>query len=89
MKRKKHIPHFASLEQEAEFWDHHSPLDYEFIPARIEFSPKLKKRLISIRVHESLLQAVKNLAAKRRIPYQTLIHALLEKTIRQELHKAA
>ena len=89
MKRIKPIPHFETLEQEAEFWDHHSPLDYEFRPARVEFSPKLKKRLISIRVHESLLQAVKHLAAKRRVPYQTLIHALLEKTIRQELHKAA
>jgi len=89
MKTKKAVPHFKSLEEEAEFWDHHSPLDYDFRPANVEFSPRLKKRLISIRVHESLLKAVKHLAAKQHIPYQTLIHTLLEKTIRRELRKAA
>lgn len=86
---KKPLPRFKSLKREAEFWDHHSPLDYDFKPARVKFSPHLKKRLISIRVHESLLKAVKHLAARRHVPYQTFIHALLEKTIRRELHKAA
>jgi predicted DNA binding CopG/RHH family protein len=86
---KKSIPRFKTLAQEAEFWDHHSPLDYDFRPAPVEFSPKLKKRLISIRIHETLLQGAKLLAAKRHIPYQTLIHTLLEKTIRLELRKAA
>jgi len=86
---KRALPHFKSVKQEAEFWDHHSPLDYGFKPARVKFSPHLKKRLISIRVHESLLKAVKHLAAKKHVPYQTLIHALLEKTIRKELHNTA
>jgi len=36
-----------------------------------------------------LLQAAKLLAAKRRIPYQTLIHALLEQKIKEESRKAA
>jgi predicted DNA binding CopG/RHH family protein len=88
-KKKKAIPPFKTLVQETEFWDHHSPLDYDFQPASVEFSSKLKKRLISIRVHESLLKAVKRLAAQQHIPYQTLIHSLLEKTIRRELRKAA
>ena len=87
--KKKIAPHFKTLEQEAKFWDHHSPLDYDFRPVHVEFSPRLRKRLISIRVHESLLQAIKQLAAKRRVPYQSLIHSLLEKTISRELHKAA
>jgi predicted DNA binding CopG/RHH family protein len=87
--KKKSIAHFKTLTQEAEFWDRHSPLDYDFQPASVEFSPKLKKRLISIRVHESLLKAVKHLAARQHIPYQTLIHSLLEKTIHRELRKAA
>ena len=86
--KKKPVPHFKSLEQEAEFWDHHSPLDYDFLPTRVEFSPKLKKRLISIRVHESLLRAAKVLAAKRDIPYQTLLHSFLEQKIREEFRKA-
>ncbi len=89
IKKKKSIPHFKTMEQEADFWDHHSPLDYDFRPTRVEFLSKLKKRLISIRLHESLLQAVKHLAMKKHVPYQTLIHTLLEKTIRLELRKAA
>jgi len=89
MTKKKPIPHFKSLEQEAAFWDHRSPLDYDFRPAQVEFSPRLKKRLISIRIHESLLQAAKLLAAKRHIPNQTLIHVLLEQKIKEESRKAA
>jgi len=89
IKKKKPIPHFKTLEQEAEFWDHHSPLDYDFQPASVEFSPRLKKRLISIRIHESLLRAAKLLAAKRHVPYQTLIHTLLEQKIKEETRKAA
>ena len=87
--KKKPTPHFHTLEEEAAFWDRHSPLDYDFQPAHVQFSPRLKKRLISIRIHESLLQAAKLLAAKRHIPYQTLIHALLEQKIREESRKAA
>jgi len=89
MINKKPIPHFKSPEQEALFWDNHSPLDFDFRPTRVEFSPRLKKRLISIRIHESLLQAAKLLAAKRHIPYQTLIHVLLEQKIKEESRKAA
>jgi predicted DNA binding CopG/RHH family protein len=89
IRKKRLTPRFKSIQDEAEFWDHHSLLDYDFRPAKVQFSPKLRKRLISIRIHESLLEEAKLLAAKKHIPYQTLIHLLLEQKIKEESRKAA
>ncbi|MFO0773216.1 MAG: BrnA antitoxin family protein [Nitrospiraceae bacterium] len=41
------------------------------------------KQLIAIRLSPTLLASLRKLAAKRRKPYQTYIHELLEKAVHQ------
>lgn len=89
--RIKRLPRFASEKEEADFWSTHSPLDYprDFRPARLRVALGLKKRLISIRLNEGLLQNVKRLASKNHMPYQTFIQVILSEKIREAFGKAA
>lgn len=51
----KKLPRFTSVEEEAKFWDTHSPLDFpdEFRPTPIRVArPLQQKRVISIRLDE-------------------------------------
>jgi hypothetical protein len=43
---EKRIPEFASIEEEAAFWDAHSTADYEreFKPVRTRFAKNLNQR---------------------------------------------
>jgi predicted DNA binding CopG/RHH family protein len=83
----KKIPHFKSYEEEANFWDTHdtSELMKKAKPVKVEWR-LARKRLISLRVDHSLLDGLKVLAAKRHIPYQTLIHTILAEKL-SELHR--
>ena len=87
----KKWPRFHSEEPEAACGSKHSPSDYagQFRPAKLRFSAKLRKRLISIRMDEQLLRDVKRIAIKKHVPYQTYIHSLLVEKVRAELHRAA
>jgi predicted DNA binding CopG/RHH family protein len=83
----KQIPHFASFEEEARFWDSHdlSSLMKKENLAHLEFARPLK-HLISIRVDHSLLQGLRTMAARKHMPYQTLIHTILAEKL-HEWHK--
>jgi predicted DNA binding CopG/RHH family protein len=83
----KKIPVFKSYEEEATFWDTHdtSELIRKGRPARMTFARPLK-HLISIRMDRTLLHGLETLAAKRHMPYQTLIRTLLAEKLR-EIHK--
>jgi len=85
----KKIPRFKSYEEEANFWDSHdtSELIRNGRPVRMTFA-KPVKHLISIRMDATLMSGLQTLAAKRHMPYQTLIRALLAEKLR-ELHKKA
>jgi len=83
----KRIPKFKNEDEERAFWDSHSPLDYFDVEgAKIASFPALKPSLksISIRLPESLLDALKVIANKRDVPYQSLIKILLARQIEQE-----
>ena len=45
-------------------------------------------KTISIRIDEPLLHKLKRMAAKRHLPYQTLIHTILAEKIRSEFKAA-
>jgi len=83
----KKIPHFSTYEEEAHFWDTH---DISSLMEKKNFAPiqfaKPPKHLISIRMDHSLLQGLRTMAARRHIPYQTLIHTLLAEKL-HEWHK--
>lgn len=84
----KPVPHFDSEDEEREFWATHDTTDY------IDWSkvvrnpsfPRLKPstRTVSIRLPESLIAALKTLANKKDIPYQSLMKIYLAEKIKEE-----
>lgn len=57
-----------------------SSLDFaQFKPVKFEFSPKTSR--VNMRLPEALLDAVKNMAAKRGMPYQRFIRQALEEVV--------
>ena len=81
------IPHFSNYESEANFWDTHDTgtLFEKKNLVRVSFARPIK-HLISIRVDHTLLNGLKAIAARRHIPYQTLIHSILAEKL-AELHR--
>jgi len=83
----KKIPKFKNEDEEREFWNAHSPLEYfDVESAKSASFPALKPSLrsISIRLPENVLEALKILANKQDVPYQSLIKIFLARQIEQE-----
>ena len=88
MKKLKKIPRFKSLKEEQAFWNTHDSTDYiDYSKVELGFFPELKpsSKVISIRLPESLLEAVKVLANKKDVPYQSMMKVLLAEKVREEL----
>ena len=83
------IPKFKSEEEEAKFWDSHDLTNYldEFEEVNEEIiitAKKRTKKLISIRMDEDIIVALKLAADKKRMPYQTLIQSWLVEKLNAE-----
>lgn len=88
MKKLKKIPRFKSLREEQAFWSSHDSTEYvDYSKAELGFFPELKpsNKIISIRLPEPLIEAVKVLANKRDVPYQSMMKVLLAEKVREEL----
>ena len=80
-------PVFKTEDEEREFWDTHSPLDYlDVSTVKHAVFPNLKPTLksISIRLPADMLDELKVLANKRDVPYQSLAKLFLSWGIRAE-----
>jgi hypothetical protein len=68
------IPEFATLEEEAAFWDTHSTADYEdeFRPVRVRFAKRLSTG-VTVRLDPNTLKQLRTLAQERGIGPTTLI----------------
>ncbi len=91
MKKKnktiKPIPNFKNEDQERNFWANHDITDYfdASKPLEIDLSAlKPSTRPVTIRLPESLLSALKTIANKRDVPYQSLMKIFLAERINQE-----
>ena len=88
MRKLKKIPKFKSLSEEEKFWSTHDSTDYiDYSKVELGFFPALKpsSKTISIRLPEPLIEAVKVLANKRDVPYQSMMKVLLAEKVREEL----
>ena len=87
-KRKtKKPPHFKTEDEERAFWADHDvteyfPLDDPIAPDLSKLKPSTK--MITVRVPEHLLRALKILANKKDIPYQSLLKIFLAEKVREE-----
>jgi predicted DNA binding CopG/RHH family protein len=86
----KKIPHFKNYAEEAAFWDTHdtSEIIRDGHQAEMVFERPIK-HLISIRLDRTLLHGLQTLAARRHLPYQTLIQMFLAEKLRDEYRKSA
>ncbi|MBC8358718.1 MAG: BrnA antitoxin family protein [Candidatus Omnitrophota bacterium] len=86
MKTKKTIPKFRSEEEEAKFWDRHSVTEFmhELKVVKNVGFPKPRKRLISMRVDEPLIESLKAVATSKGIGYLTLIRMWLKERLSKE-----
>ncbi len=77
MKKKlKKIPKFKTEDEEREFWDTHSSMDYiDWSKAKQGIFPNLKltTQPISIRLTTSMIGQLKQRAHSINVPYQSLI----------------
>jgi predicted DNA binding CopG/RHH family protein len=81
---KRRVPRLKTDEEAEAFLDQDlSDLDFsQFKPVRFEFEKKAAR--VNMRLPESLLNAVKERAQARGIPYQRLIREALEQAIARE-----
>jgi len=89
MKKLKRIPVFTSEDEEREFWATHDSTDY------IDWSKAIKNPLfpnlkpstksVSLRLPVSLIEALKFLANKKDVPYQSLLKIFLAERVEREL----
>jgi predicted DNA binding CopG/RHH family protein len=87
----KPIPEFQNEDEEREFWQEHDSTEYlNWDKAERAVFPNLKPstKTISLRLPESMLAELRQLANKRDIPYQSLIKAFLRERIDQEYRRA-
>lgn len=85
-KRRK----FQSEDEEREYWatrDSVGEIDWSKSVRTTLANLKPSVRTISLRLPESMLEALKNLANKQDVPYQSLIKVFLSERIEGEIHK--
>lgn len=84
----KQIPKFKSQDEEREFWSKNDSADYidwgnvKINPEFSELKPSL--RSISIRLPESMISRLKELARKQDVPYQSFVKMILAERIKKE-----
>lgn len=88
MARKfKKIPSFKNEDSERNFWTKHNSTDYvDWSKGKVVILPELRPstKTISMRLPESMLDALKTLANKRDVPYQSLLKTFLADRIKDE-----
>lgn len=84
----KSIPKFKNEEEERAFWSDHDSSEYlDWKSAERVLFPNLKPstKSISLRLPESLLDALRQMANERDVPYQSLIKMILQDRIERDL----
>lgn len=83
----KLIPKFKNEDEERKFWATHDTTEYFDTgkPLELDLSElKPSTRSVTVRLPESLLLALKSLANKKDVPYQSLMKVFLAERIKQE-----
>lgn len=92
----KKVPEFRTEEEEARFWDEHDSTEFieDLEQVEIELAPELEEEILSkrelkkpitLRLEPSQIDAVKKIAVKKGLPYQTLIRLWISERIRKEI----
>jgi predicted DNA binding CopG/RHH family protein len=85
---KNPIPEFKNEDEEREFWSKSDSSEYlDWKKADRALFPNLKPstRSISIRLTQTVLDALRQIANERDVPYQSLIKIFLQERVESEL----
>jgi hypothetical protein len=90
MGAKSKIPTFRTVQEEAEFWDTHSPLDYldELEPVDIEFAPdafqrgREATRGLTVKLPESTIRTLRQLARRQGLGPTQLVRMWIFERLR-------
>jgi predicted DNA binding CopG/RHH family protein len=85
---KKKIPKLKNEDEERAFWAERDSTEYvNWKEAeKVAFSSlKPSTKTISVRLPESLLEALKLIANKRDVPYQSLLKIFLAERVKEEM----
>ncbi len=85
---KKQVPDFKNDDEEREFWSKNDSSEYlDWKKADRALFPNLKPstRSISIRLTQPVLDALRQIANERDVPYQSLIKMFLQERVESEL----
>lgn len=82
--KTSHTPGFASIPEEAAFWDTHSTADYEseFQPVHARFAKKLSDG-VTVRFDQKTFAKVRSAAHRRGVGPNTLIRRWVLERLRQ------
>ena len=86
--KKKQVPAFKNEDEERTFWATHDSTEFvDWSKAKRGIFPKLKPstKTISLRLPESIIEALKLLANKRDVPYQSLLKVFLAEKVEEAL----
>lgn len=86
--KKQKVPTFKTEDEEREFWAAHDSTDFiDWTKAKRTVFPNLKPstKTISLRLPESIIAALKVMANKRDVPYQSLLKVFLAEKVEEEL----
>ena len=86
--KTKQIPVFKNEDDERAFWATHDSTEFvDWSKAKRAVFPNLKPstKTISLRLPESIIAALKVLANKRDVPYQSLLKVFLAEKVEEEL----
>lgn len=92
MAKIKIIPRFKNEDEERDFWDKHDFADYFdlFQPVELDLSElRPSTKPITVRLSESLIASLKQLAHKKDVPYQSLMKIYLEKAVENDYKRLA
>lgn len=84
---QKPLPVFKNEDEERQFWAEHDSTEFlDWSEAQPAVFPNLKPstRTISIRLPESLLNELKQLANEQDVPYQSMIKMILRERVDRE-----
>ena len=90
--KKQYIPRFKNEDEERDFWDKHSVLDFPdvFKPVKLDLSNlKPSTAKITLRLPKILLESLKIMANKRDVPYQSLLKVFLAEKVNEEARYTA
>ncbi|MEM5769490.1 MAG: CopG family antitoxin [Bacillota bacterium] len=83
------LPDFKNHEEEAEFWATANTLDYidETEEIDVTLDPALQKKMrpVTIRLRNTQIDALKAIAARKDIPYQTMVRSWITEKLQEEL----